>query len=262
VDAAAQGAAAVRSEAKDERRPRREQSLSGYQHSMHRKALPARSVIPTVCLALVCLFASAAAPARHRSHTEGGTPGDFSYYLLALSWSPAYCQQSPDSPQCTGSRHYGFVVHGLWPQNERDWPQYCDVHVPVPDAVVAGIIDLMPARGLIYHEWSAHGTCSGLDPKAFFALVRRAYETVVIPASLTRPGAPVSQSTSAITSDFLQANPRLTSDALLITCSGQGAPRLREVRLCLNRDLSPRPCSPAALRGACRAPELILPPIR
>jgi ribonuclease T2 len=181
---------------------------------------------------------------------------------LSLSWSPAYCLQSPESPQCTGSRRYGFVVHGLWPQNEGDWPQFCDVHVPVPDAVVAGIIDLMPARGLIYHEWSAHGTCSGLDPAAFFALVRRAYDSVVIPSSLTREGAAVSQPTSAIVNAFLQANPRLTSDALLITCSGQDTPRLREVRLCLNRDLSPRACSPAALRGACPAPVLIVPPIR
>jgi len=132
----------------------------------------------------------------------------------------------------------------------------------VPDAVVAGIIDLMPARGLIYHEWSAHGSCSGLDPSAFFALVRRAYDSITIPAALARPGAAISQPTSAIVKDFLQANPRLTSDALLITCSGQDTPRLREVRLCLNRDLSPRPCSAAALRGACRAPELLVPPIR
>ena len=229
---------------------------------MHRLVTHSRRFLPAFCMAALCLIASATAQARHRSHAEGGTPGDFSYYLLSLSWSPAYCQQSPGSPQCTGSRRYGFVVHGLWPQNERDWPQYCDVHVPVPDSVVAGIIDLMPARGLIYHEWSAHGTCSGLDPAAFFALVRRAYETVVIPASLTRSGAAISQSTSGITRDFLQSNPRLTSDALLITCSAQDEPRLREVRLCLNRDLSPRPCSPAALRGACRAAELIVPPIR
>lgn len=229
---------------------------------MHFLVLHSRRYVSVLCLAFICLFASVAVPARHRSHSEGGTPGDFSYYLLSLSWSPAYCQQSPGSPQCTGSRRYGFVVHGLWPQNERDWPQDCDVHVAVPDSVVAAIIDLMPARGLIYHEWSAHGTCSGLDPTAFFALVRHAYEGVVIPTSLTRPGAAISQSTSTIARDFLQANPRLTSDALLITCSGQDTPHLREVRLCLNRDLSPRPCSPAALKGACRAPELIVPPIR
>jgi ribonuclease T2 len=210
-------------------------------------------------MALVC--ASSSALARHRDHGSG-TPGDFDYYLLSLSWSPAFCLDSPGAAECNGQRRYGFIVHGLWPQNERGWPEHCDVHVPVPDGVVQGIADLMPARALVYHEWSAHGTCSGLAPAQFFALVRRAYVSIVIPPSFNGPAAAVDRSTAAVAAAFQEANPRLPAASIVVTCSGQEAPRLREVRICLDRNLAPRSCSADAARGACRAPELIVPPVR
>jgi len=189
-------------------------------------------------------------------------PGEFDYYLLSLSWSPAFCLESPGAAECNGLRRYGFIVHGLWPQNERGWPEHCDVHVPVPDQVVQGIADLMPARSLVYHEWSAHGTCSGLAPAQFFALVRRAYGSIVIPPPLKNPTAAVEQSTAAVAASFLRANPGMPAGSIVVTCSGQGAPRLREVRVCLDRDLAPRDCSADAQRGACRAAELVVPPVR
>ena len=49
------------------------------------------------------------------------------YYMLALSWSPGFCDiqrekygdQLPYSSQyqCGNNRTFGWVVHGLWPQN-------------------------------------------------------------------------------------------------------------------------------------------------
>jgi ribonuclease T2 len=212
-------------------------------------------------LAVALLSASSAAPARHRSQ-GGGIAGEFDYYLLSLSWSPAFCLGSPDAAECTGPRRYAFIVHGLWPQNEHGWPEYCDVHVPVPDQVVQGISDLMPARALVYHEWSAHGTCSGLPPAQFFALVRRAYASIVIPPALQSPTAQIEQPTAAVAEAFLRANPRMPAAAIVVTCSGQSAPRLREVHVCLDRDLAPRDCSRDAVRGACRAPEIVIPPVR
>jgi ribonuclease T2 len=213
-------------------------------------------------LAFVFLCTTGSASARHRSHASVGTPGDFAYYLLSLSWSPAFCLSSPGAAECNGPRHYAFIVHGLWPQNEQGWPEYCDVHRSVPDDVAQGIADLMPARGLVYHEWSAHGTCSGLEPGAFFALVRRASASVAIPRELSSLTQAVAQSPAAIVDVFLRANPRLTAQSVVVTCTGQGVPRLREVHFCLDRNLSPRTCSADAVRGACGAPRLIIPPIR
>ena len=55
-------------------------------------------------------------------------PGKFDFYMLALSWSPSYCEasrerapdRSPDQ-QC-GARPFSFVVHGLWPQYDSGFP--------------------------------------------------------------------------------------------------------------------------------------------
>ena len=213
-------------------------------------------------LACACLGMIGGAEARHRSHASPGQPGDFAYYLLSLSWSPAFCLSSPSSAECNGPRRYGFIAHGLWPQYEKGWPEHCDVHTEVPDEVVQSLADVMPARGLVYHEWSTHGACSGLDPQAYFALLRRAFTSVVMPPELTAPGQAIQQSPAAVGEAFLKANPRLPAQSVVVTCSGQDTPRLREVHLCLDRELSPRACAPDVLRGACRAGQLIVPPVR
>jgi ribonuclease T2 len=226
---------------------------------MIRRPLPLFGIALLV-FALVGAIGSASA--RHRSHADAGAPGDFAYYVLSLSWSPAFCLSSPGAAECNGPRRYGFIVHGLWPQNEQGWPEHCDVRRSVPDDVVQGIADLMPARGLVYHEWSAHGTCSGLEPAEYFALVRRAYTSIAIPQELSGLGQAIEQPPAAIAAAFLHANPRLPAQSIAVTCSGQGAPRLREVHICLDRDLMPRACSADAVRGACRAPQVIIPPVR
>jgi ribonuclease T2 len=213
-------------------------------------------------LGIFCALAGLGAAARHRTHSTGAAAGEFDYYLLSLSWSPAYCLESPGAEECSGPRRYGFIVHGLWPQGDRDSPQFCDVHRAVPETVVEALTDIMPARGLVYHEWSAHGTCSGLDPAEYFELLRRARSRVAVPDELIKPLAAVSRSTDALRAAFLRVNPRYPPGSVLITCSRQDTPRLREVRLCLNRDLSPRACGASALRGACRADQLIVPPVR
>lgn len=231
---------------------------------MNHRLRPLLACAAVVLLAFGSLCAMGSASARHRS--RAGAPGDFAYYVLSLSWSPAFCLSSPGAAECGGPRRYGFIVHGLWPHadaaDERGSPEHCDVHRPVPEEVVQGIADLMPARALVYHEWSAHGTCSGLEPAEFFALVRRAYTSVAIPQDLSSPTRAVERSPAAIAGAFLRANPRLPAQSVVVTCTGQGAPRLREIHLCLERDLTPRACSADAMRGACRAPQVIIPPVR
>jgi ribonuclease T2 len=222
------------------------------------RELPLKSAV-LVLVALLTLAMSASA--RHRKSSDS-EPGVFDYYLLSLSWSPAFCLSDPGAAECNGPRRFGFIVHGLWPQNEKGWPENCDVHQQVPDNVISSISDIMPARGLVYHEWAAHGTCSGLDPKEFFALVRRAYAGIAIPGSLAGVTHEIEQSPSAVAAEFLHANPRLGAQSIVVTCSGQDAPRLREVHICLDRRLNPRACSADAARGACRAATLIVPPVR
>ena len=48
---------------------------------------------------------------------------------------------------------------------------------------------------------------------------------------------------------IIEINPGLTPDGITVSCTGE---RLDEVRICLTRDLQPRPCAPDSRRD-CRA---------
>ena len=106
-------------------------------------------------------------------------PGQFDFYVLSLSWSPSFCEAAgergtPPQQQC-GARPYSFVVHGLWPQYERGFPEFCQQPAPRLDRnIVSSMLDLMPAPRLIFNEWDRHGTCTGLSPNAYFENVRKA----------------------------------------------------------------------------------------
>ena len=212
---------------------------------------------------LLLLGVATTATARHHRNASDAVPGRFDYYLLSLSWSPAFCLDSPQSAECQGSRRYGLIVHGLLPQlDDGERIGHCNVRSQVDERVANGMLDLMPATGLIYHEWSAHGTCSGLEPGEYFAQVRRARGEFAVPAVLAEPGAPITQRTATLLEQLRAANPRFPDDSVIVTCSGQDVPRLREVRACVDRELQPRRCGADVLRAACRAPQLLIPPLR
>jgi ribonuclease I len=103
--------------------------------------------------------------------------GVFDYYLLSLSWSPSYCAGLSNGrydPQCDrrDGKPYAFVLHGLWPQFERHWPQYCASPEEgyVPRAVADRMLDIMPSAKLVFNEYRKHGTCSGLGVGAISIL--------------------------------------------------------------------------------------------
>lgn len=207
-------------------------------------------------LALGAICGAATAQGRHQ-----GVPGQFDFYLLSLSWSPSFCETASGSArqqQC-GQRPYSFVVHGLWPQYERGFPESCEVPSPRLDhRIVDRMLDLMPARGLIYHEWDAHGTCSGLAARDYFDLVRKARAAVTIPPEYQDPTQPLTVTPAQVIDAFVKANEGLTPAGVAIDCDRT---RLREVRICLGRDLHFRDCG-AASRPACRSEKLIMPPVR
>src|SRR5215217_3616878 len=125
---------------------------------MHRSVIISRLLIS---LALVVVSAGMAVAQDRRQNA----PGEFDFYVLALSWSPSYCDAAGErapKQQC-GARPFSFVVHGLWPQYDRGFPEYCQVPAPRLDRnIVSSMLDVMPAPRLIFHEWDRHGTCSGL----------------------------------------------------------------------------------------------------
>ena len=202
---------------------------------------------------------------RHRGSygSHQGTPGVFDFYVLSLSWSPSFCESGGgrrgNNEQCDRERPYAFVVHGLWPQYDRGFPQNCTQPAPwIENKLIRSMLDLMPARKLVIHEWQAHGTCSGLDAERYFATVRSAREKVKIPERFVRLGDYTMVSPEEVEDAFVAANPGLAHDMIAVTCSGR---YLSEVRVCMSKDLAFHAC-PETDRRACRNPRIAMPPVR
>jgi len=208
----------------------------------------------------VCVLALGLTLGEATAQRRQGEPGNLDYYVLALSWSPSFCETPAGaaSPQQCGRRPFAFVVHGLWPQFEQGFPEACQVPPPRLDhRIVDGMLDLMPARGLIFHEWDAHGTCSGLPARDYFDLIRQARAAVTIPPEYSGPQAPLTVTPREVVDNFIKANTGLTSAGIQIDCDRT---RLREVRICLTRELAFRDCT--GRPPVCRSASLVMPPTR
>jgi ribonuclease T2 len=192
-------------------------------------------------------------------------PGEFDFYVLSLSWSPSFCEEAAErgtearsQAQC-GGRPFSFVVHGLWPQYERGFPEHCQRPSPrLERNIMSSMLDLMPAPGLIFSEWDKHGTCSGLGPRAYFETIRKARAAVKIPADFLELSEQKTVAPAAIEEAFIKSNPGLTAAAISVTCNRT---RLSEVRICMSKDLQFRTCEEID-RRACRRDEVMMPPMR
>lgn len=187
----------------------------------------------------------------------------FDFYVLSLSWSPTFCDSEAagrNREQCGSGKSFGWVVHGLWPQNEKGWPENCPTPEGnrVPQTIGRDVIDIMPSMGLIGHQWRKHGTCSGLGMRDYFKLVRQAYDKIRVPADLERTAELTRLSPAAIEQSFIRNNPGLAPSAIAVTCDRE---KIDEVRICLDMSLGFRNC-PEVDGRACRRPQIVIPPVR
>ena len=204
-------------------------------------------------------FSAAAVPAQDARQNQ---PGEFDFYVLSLSWSPSFCDAAGDranrQAEC-GERPYSFVVHGLWPQYEKGFPEYCQQPSPRIDRnIVSSMLDLMPALRLIFHEWDRHGTCSGLPARAYFETIRKARAIVKIPPEFLDVKSELTVTPDSVQEAFTKANPGLTRAAMAVGCDNK---RLREIRICMSRELAFRDCAEVE-RRSCRRDKLVMPPVR
>ncbi len=202
------------------------------------------------------------------SNRRSNVAGEFDYYAMVLSWSPSYCLSVGNKrrdPQCDQrGKRFSFVLHGVWPQHERGWPQNCRTRQRpfVENATIRSMLDIMPSKRLIIHEYKKHGTCSGFGPKGYFELSRRLYSKVKIPARYTDTRNALFVTPERLTADFIEANPGLKASHFAISCR-RGNKRLREIRFCFARDGSFRDCGRNEnRRKMCSERKLFLPPVR
>ena len=189
-------------------------------------------------------------------------PGEFSHYVMALSWNAAWCKAEGDArraDQCDARHDHGWVLHGLWPQHEKGWPEYCRSSVRDPSrAMSATMADIMGSGGLAWYQWKKHGRCAGLEARDYFDLSRAAYESIARPDILRRITEPMSLPPKVIEDAFLEASPGLKASQIAVKCR-DGA--IREVRICLTKGLVPRHCTPQVARE-CSAPSASFVPMR
>jgi ribonuclease T2 len=192
---------------------------------------------------------------------EGDRAGDFDYYVMALSWSPTWCDlegRAEGAAQCAPQRELGWVLHGLWPQYERGWPSDCPTDQPDPSRRMTGAMaDIMGSGGLAWYQWKKHGRCAGLHPRDYFALSREAFDAVARPEVFRRLAEDVALPPRVVEEAWLAANPDLGPDMLTVTCRDG---HVQEVRLCLSKALVPRNCAADAVRD-CSLTDAVLPAI-
>jgi ribonuclease T2 len=208
------------------------------------------------CLAAFVLCLADGAAARKPARDSGGQPtdvaGTYDYYVMALSWSPTFCQtRGQDEEDQCGEKGYGFILHGLWPQYEKGGgPERCETRDSGPDrGTVAQTLAFMPSRRLINHEWRKHGACTGLGADKYFQTADRAFAALHVPPELKAPHQDLQMNGDELRAALKRANPELRDDMMSLHCSkGQ----LVEVRVCLDKDTRLRSCG-KRMRNACPA---------
>lgn len=214
-----------------------------------------------VLVGLLAISGCSGEDSRKPAQAAVPTGAGFDFYVLSLSWSPSWCEGNDPkrkSSQCARGSGHGLVVHGLWPQYETGYPQFCQTRQPdrVPQALGRQYLDLIPSIGLIGHQWRKHGACSGLSQDDYLAVTRAARERVAIPPELASGAGPRDLSVPAIEAAFATKNPGMTQDMIAVTCEGR---LLEEIRICFDKELNFRAC-PEVDSHACRRDTVLLPP--
>ena len=190
------------------------------------------------------------------------TAGDFDYYVLALSWQPTWCATTGDdrrAPECRDGTGRDFSVHGLWPQYEDGWPEYCSTRERDPSRRESqAMSDVMGSGGLAWYQWQKHGRCTGLSAASYYGATRAAAGAVTIPEVFDDLGRDITLPPAVVEQAFLEANPDMTADGLTVACR-DGA--LTEVKICLTKDLEFRDCAPDTARD-CRGSRVLMEAVR
>lgn len=180
-------------------------------------------------------------------------------YTLALSWSPEFCkprrEERAHAFQCSGKRgSFGLVVHGLWPEGAKDWPQWCDAPGALTPADVRSALCLMPSERLVARQWAKHGSCMVARPAAYLEVIRILRSGLRLP-DYDRLSRADGLTAGRIRAAFADANPDWPESAVGVKLSARGW--LEEIRLCYSRRFRPAPCPPTRRGAADAAPAQI-----
>jgi ribonuclease T2 len=108
------------------------------------------------------------------------SPGGFDFYVLAMTYQPQFCStgkcKSYPGPKAE------FSLHGLWPERYNGtWPSFCSKDALGESAIRhvgmermqeswPNLLEQSKYTSLWEHEWSKHGTCSGLSQNDYLTV--------------------------------------------------------------------------------------------
>jgi len=206
-------------------------------------------------LALLCVSATAHAQAYQcrapqvssvpriaPDQTPRSTP--FTGYTMALSWSPGFCRTREGdrrhSVQCSGRNgRFGLIVHGLWPQGSRTWPQWCPAREVLTPTELRRNMCMMPSARLISRQWAKHGSCMTRRPETYFAVTRVLWNSYRIP-DYDRISREDGLTAGRIRGAFAEANPGWSPAQVGVNLNRDGW--LQELRLCYGPRFRPARC--------------------
>lgn len=129
----------------------------------------------------------------------GQNARSFDYYMLSLSWSPSFCEQQKQKNggnipqhlqfQCNEAAQFGWVIHGLWPQNAAaqavsDHPRFCQGDLPpVSEALIKKYLPDSPGANLLQGQWEKHGSCAFNSAETYFAKQSELFHRLNLPAN-------------------------------------------------------------------------------
>ncbi len=165
-------------------------------------------------------------------------------YTLAVSWSPEFCKgremQARHRTQCSGRNgHFGFVVHGLWPESRGNWPQWCPASRRLTPAEARRNLCMMPSTRLVARQWSKHGSCMTRRPETYFKVTRILWNSLRFP-DMDRLSRQDGLTAGDIRTQIANANGGWEKEHIGIRLDRRGW--LEELRLCYGKDFRPVRC--------------------
>lgn len=115
----------------------------------------------------------------------------------------------------------------------------CSTASPVAAATVDHMLNFMPSRSLIQHEWQEHGTCSGLSAQEYFAQAEQAYTHLQVPPQYRNLNQRRQFDVSDVEKSFAEAN-GAPAEAFRISCH---AGELVNLEVCVDKNLQYRSCT-------------------
>lgn len=230
-------------------------------------------------LALGLLFLAAFAAAEVESDSEFATSDSsverasrkkanksFDFFYFVQQWPGSFCDTSKGCCfPVTGEPGAEFGIHGLWPnRNDGTWPASCTNEEFDESEFKDVLANMNTDWGTLAcssshnedfweHEWSKHGTCSGLSQHDYFQRSIDLYNDYDITGALANAGIVPDDSFYPITK-ISQAFKDVLGFAPQIECNKdpQGNKQLYQVYICVAKDAKTLIKCPAAISNPCQ----------